>query len=313
MIYNRYTIELEDSSINVNLLLSLNPHHKLAGLSLKHYSHTPFWNMFPTEIGGVFTTVYATFLSFSWFLYSLSSMQCNRWLAHEYPIVQTVHMRGISKRTSDVRQKHQRELPFLHYLFWLYTGSIPLLSWSMRAVKQPSLPALHHVPVTSPVGSSQLLICCLELESGGLASVKPLSDKIQVLPALSPRFSTWTNGVFCFETHTDIQVYGFTNTHIQMQGKTCLNTHTYTRKYQHRHTDFVHRFLQAKHRRCMTCLQLDACCCVPQRILECVTDDLCIVACLWWLMAMGCKSVTHTTSGRWPCEKSYSGLQLILS
>ena len=67
----------------------------------------------------------------------------------------------------------------------------------MRAVKQPSPPALHHAPVTSPVGSSQLLICCLELASGGLASVKPLSDKIQVLSSLSPRFSTWTNGLFC--------------------------------------------------------------------------------------------------------------------
>lgn len=105
-------------------------------------------------------------------------------------------MLRISKRTPDVRQKHQHELSFLH-LFRLCTGSIPLLSWSMRAVKQPSPPALHHAPVTSPVGSSRLLICCLELASGGLASVKPLNDKIQVLSSLSPRFSTWTNGLFC--------------------------------------------------------------------------------------------------------------------
>lgn len=105
-------------------------------------------------------------------------------------------MLRISKRTPDVRQKHQHELSFLH-LFRLCTGSIPLLSWSMRAVKQPSPPALHHAPVTSPVGSSRLLICCLELANGGLASVKPLNDKIQVLSSLSPRFSTRTNGLFC--------------------------------------------------------------------------------------------------------------------
>lgn len=151
----------------------------------------------------------------------------------KYPIVQTVHMHmyRISKRTSDVKQKHHHELPFLSYLFWLYAGSIPLLSWSMRAVKQPSLPALHHVPVTSPVGGSQLLICCLELASGGLASVKPLNDKIQVLCSLSPRFSTWTNGLFClrhrddcWQTRTDIHVHGCTNTHFHMQGKQAWTT-----------------------------------------------------------------------------------------
>lgn len=98
-----------------------------------------------------------------------------------------------------MKQTHPHELSFLYYLFWLYMGSIPVVSWPMRAVKQPSSPALHHVSVTSAVGSSQLLICCLELASWGLASVKPLNDKIQDLSSLSPCFSIWTNAPM-FET-----------------------------------------------------------------------------------------------------------------
>lgn len=144
------------------------------------------------------------------------------------------------KRTSDARQKHQHERPFLHYLFWLRTGSIPLLSWSLRAVRQPSLPALHHVPVTSPVGSSQLLICCLELASSGLASVKPLNDKIQVLSSLGPRFSTWTNGLFCLRhghdcwlSYSDVHAHTGTLTHTFR----CREKHAWTHTHMQTNTN----------------------------------------------------------------------------
>lgn len=81
----------------------------------------------------------------------------------------------------------------------------------------------------------------------------------------------------------DIDVYGYTNTLMhtfRWRWKHAWNTHTRTHKYQHRQTDFVrcpHHFLQVKHRRRITCLQLDACCCAPWQFLECVTDDVCIV------------------------------------
>ena len=181
----------------------------------------------------------------------------------------------------------------------------------MRAVKQPSPPALHHAPVTSPVGSSQLLICCLELASGGLASVKPLSDKIQVLSSLSPRFSTWTNGLFCLRhghccwqtrRHPRTRVCEYTLSDSGLGGGGTCHADT----HQHRHADCVrcpHRFLQAKHRRCMTRLQLDACCCVPRQFLECVTNDVCIVAksILVWLTAMGLQE-------GYPCNSSQTVL-----
>lgn len=130
------------------------------------------------------------------------------------PLYKTVHMYKTSIKDfwCETKAPAPASIPAL---LNLCTGSIPLLSWSMRAVKQPSLPALHHVPVTSPVGSSRLLICCLELASGGLASVKPLSDKIQVLSSLSLRFSTWANGLFClrhrhdgWQTHSNIHEHG---------------------------------------------------------------------------------------------------------
>ncbi len=250
----------------------------------------------------------------------------------KYAVVQTVpmHMHRISKRTSDVKQKHQHELPFLSYLFWLYTGSIPLLSWSMRAVKQPSLPALHHVPVTSPVGGSQLLICCLELVSGGLVSVKPLNDKIQVLSSLSPRFSTWTNGLFClrhgddcWQTHIDIHVHGYTNTHFQIQGKTRLNTHTHTHIYTQIPTQ-AHRFcplppplppsetqkmydLSAAWRLLLRTSTIPGVC--NRWCVYCAREHAWYGSWLW-----AARGLTYITSDG-PAEKrkGYSGLQLILT
>lgn len=71
---------------------------------------------------------------------------CNRWLANEFPtlmkspIVHVVCARAeFLKRTLDVEQTlGEPDLSFLDYLFWPYTGSIPLVSRPMRAVKQPS-------------------------------------------------------------------------------------------------------------------------------------------------------------------------------
>lgn len=160
----------------------------------------------------------------------------------------------------------------------------------MRAVKRPSPPALHHVPVTSAVGGSQPLICCLELAGSGLASVKPLTDKIQVLSALSPRFFHMTNGLFCLRHGDDCwQMHADIHVRVCRGGnKTFLNVHTNTNTGSHILYICPHHFLQAKHRRCMTCLQLDAGCCAPRQFLECVTDDVCVAAESVPGMAHGC-------------------------
>lgn len=188
-------------------------------------------------------------------------------------------------------------------------GKIPLLSWSMWAVKQPSPPALHHVPVTTAVGGSQLLICCLELASSGLASVKPLNDKTQALSASRLAFSMRTNEIFCLRRMDDCwQTHTETST-LMCAEKTCLNTHTHIHKYQHRRTNSPHCplcFLQAKHRRCMTCLRLDACCCVPRQFLECVTDDVFVVGENMPAMAHGCglqEFFSQAASGKKSCRE----------
>lgn len=74
----------------------------------------------------------------------LSSTLCNRWLTQypilmKYPIVPTVYMHSISKRTSDVKQKPQHELPFLNYLSYIYREhSSPIMVHGSCEAAQPA-------------------------------------------------------------------------------------------------------------------------------------------------------------------------------